>query len=98
MMTLVSGGPSWSGLNTSWKEIPDTGISFRVSSPFGPLPFRVGGCSLGGTVAVVVPLLPLLTAGVELLLLPLVVVPDLSSPSDEDEDDVRGSGEWERLA
>uniref|UniRef100_A0A182IX53 Uncharacterized protein n=1 Tax=Anopheles atroparvus TaxID=41427 RepID=A0A182IX53_ANOAO len=42
-MTCVIGGPSWSGLNTSWNEMPDTGISLSVSSPFGPLPRTVGG-------------------------------------------------------
>uniref|UniRef100_A0A182UFY3 Uncharacterized protein n=1 Tax=Anopheles melas TaxID=34690 RepID=A0A182UFY3_9DIPT len=45
-MTCVVGGPSWSGLKISWNEMPDTGTSLSVSSPFGPLPRIVLGAVL----------------------------------------------------
>lgn len=94
MMTLVVGGPSCSGLYTSWKEIPETGMSFKVSSPFGPLPLRVGGSGAAGLTGVAG------TAGVELLLVDGVLllgsVPSVDSDSDSD-DDVLGSGERDRF-
>lgn len=91
MITLVMAGPSCFGSITSWKEIPETGMSFSVSSPLGPLPFRVegaGGLTTGAGAAG--------TAGVALLLLlPVPVVSPDSSP--DEEDDVRSSGECDRL-
>lgn len=102
MMTLVVGGPSCSGLYTSWKEIPDTGISFKVNSPFGPLPLMVGGSGaatgLGAGAATG-------TAGVELLELAAVEVEGVllsvaseDAEEEDDDDDVLGSGERDRLA
>lgn len=95
-MTLVVGGPSCSGLYTSWKEIPETGMSFKVSSPFGPLPLMVGGSGAGAGLGAA----GAGTAGVELL--ELVAVGVLLSDAEEDEadddDDVLGSGERDRLA
>lgn len=98
MITLVMGGPSCFGSITSWKEIPDTGMSFSVSSPLGPLPFRVEGAG-GLTTGAGAEAGAGATAGVALLLLlvPVPVVSPESSPDDE-EDDVRSSGEWDRLA
>lgn len=67
-------------------------MSFSVSSPLGPLPLRVegsGGLTTGAGAGAT-------TAGVALLLvlLPVVSPPD-SSP--DEEDDVRSSGECDRL-
>lgn len=93
------GGPSCSGLYTSWKEIPETGMSFKVSSPFGPLPLMVG-CTYAGTAALTT---GAGTAGVELLLAAvdgvlLLASADEEADDDDDEEDVLGSGERDRLA
>lgn len=94
MMTLVVGGPSCSGLYTSWKEIPETGMSFKVSSPFGPLPLMVGGSGAGAGLGAA----GAGTAGVELLELVAVGVLLSDAEEDEEDDDVLGSGERDRLA
>lgn len=94
MITFVTGGPWWFGSITSWKEIPETGISFRVSSPLGPLPLKVAGgaaTGVGLTSGAATA-----TAGVALLL--LLLLPVVSSSEAEADDDVRGSGELDRLA
>lgn len=73
------------------------GISFKVSSPFGPLPLMVGGCGaattgLTGAGTAGVELLELVAAGV------LLSVPSEDAEGEDDDDDVLGSGERDRLA
>lgn len=77
------------------------GMSFKVSSPFGPLPLMVG--SSGAAAAGMGTGAGAGTAGVELLELVAVEVEGvlLSVPSEdaeEEDDDVLGSGERDRLA
>lgn len=96
MMTLVVGGPSCSGLYTSWNEIPEMGMSFKVNSPFGPLPLIVGS-SLGLVVVVGVGGVAG-TAGVELLLAGVLLLAVSSEEEDDDDEEVLGSGERDRLA
>lgn len=75
------------------------GMSFKVNSPFGPLPLIVGS-SLGLVVVVGVGGTGVAgTAGVELLLAGVLLLA-VSSDAEEDDDDeeVLGSGERDRLA
>lgn len=73
------------------------GMSFKVNSPFGPLPLIVGS-SLGLVVGVGGAGVGVAgTAGVELLLAGVLLLA-VSSEEEEEDEDVLGSGERDRLA
>lgn len=73
--------------------MPEMGMSFKVNSPFGPLPLIVGS-SLGLVVVGVGGVAG--TAGVELLLAGVLLL--AVSSEEEDDEEVLGSGERDRLA
>lgn len=73
------------------------GMSFKVNSPFGPLPLIVG-ISLGLVVAVGGVGGVAGTAGVELLLAGVLLLAVSSDAEEEDDEEVLGSGERDRLA
>lgn len=75
--------------------MPEMGMSFKVNSPFGPLPLIVGS-SLGLVVVGVGGVAG--TAGVELLLAGVLLLAVSSDAEEEDDEEVLGSGERDRLA